>query len=94
MLGHCSPKMGSKMNSQEYKPKDVIEAFGGTTEVAKLCEITRSAVHQWRTNGIPKSQLMYLKAMRPKVFKALAVKKSELDASPPQAQPSSVQSPQ
>jgi hypothetical protein len=46
----------------------IIDRLGGTTEVAKLCEVTKGAVSQWRTNGIPKAQRNYLRLLRPDVF--------------------------
>ena len=46
----------------------VIDAIGGTAQVARLCEVTDGAVSQWRSEGIPKARLMYLKAVRPDVF--------------------------
>lgn len=55
----------------------IIERLGGTTAVALLCECTPQAVSQWmginpKTNlprEIPNPRLMYLKAVRPEVFK-------------------------
>jgi DNA-binding transcriptional regulator YdaS (Cro superfamily) len=46
----------------------VIQRLGGNKKTAVLCKVTRSAVSQWRTNGIPRTQLMYLQAVRPDVF--------------------------
>lgn len=47
---------------------DIINRLGGTTEVARICEVTKQAVSQWRTNGIPKAQRKYLRAIRPEAF--------------------------
>ena len=33
-----------------------------------MCEVNDSAVSQWRKDGIPRSRLMYLRAVRPDVF--------------------------
>ena len=55
----------------EYANK-VIDALGGTVEVSKMCNVTTGAVSQWRDNGIPDARLMYLKVIRPKVFKQIA----------------------
>lgn len=52
----------------------LIDALGGTTSVAVLCEVEPQAVSQWRKNGIPQSRLMYLKLLRPDVFGAPATK--------------------
>lgn len=48
---------------------EIIDALGGTSAVAKLCEITPQAVSQWKDKGIPKTQQLYLKAVRPDAFK-------------------------
>lgn len=45
----------------------IIEALGGTVKVAELCDISAAAVSQWKTNGIPKPQLRYLKLRFPKL---------------------------
>ena len=41
-----------------------IDEMGGTEVVADLCEVSSSAVSQWRQNGIPKARLMYLRMRR------------------------------
>lgn len=46
----------------------IIDALGGTTKVAELCEVTTGAVAQWRKDGIPNARLMYLRVVRPEVF--------------------------
>ena len=53
------------MNSQQ-----IIETLGGTAETARICDVSMAAVSQWKTNGIPKTQLRYLKLAKPEVFKA------------------------
>ncbi len=52
---------------------EIIDALGGSGKVAELCHVTVGAVSQWKKNGngIPPARLMYLKAVRPKVFKRL-----------------------
>lgn len=50
----------------------VIDALGGTGEVARLCEVSDAAVSQWRKDGIPKARLQYLRLARPDVFDAPA----------------------
>jgi hypothetical protein len=52
------------MNSNE-----IIDKLGGTAEVARLCEVKQPSVSEWRTSGIPPARLMYLKVVRPDVFK-------------------------
>ena len=46
----------------------VIDELGGTVAVAALCEVSKGAVSQWRTDGIPNARLMFLKLARPDVF--------------------------
>lgn len=48
--------------------RDVIGRLGGNAKTAELCEVTPSAVSQWLTNGIPRAQRKYLKAVRPDAF--------------------------
>ncbi len=49
-------------------PGEIIDALGGTNAVAELCEVSPSAVSQWRQDGIPKARLMFLHAVRPDIF--------------------------
>lgn len=46
----------------------IIDALGGTNEVARLCGIKPGSVSGWRVSGIPQARLMYLKLLRPDVF--------------------------
>lgn len=48
----------------------IIDKCGGTSEVASIFSITKAAVSQWRHNGIPPVNLMYLKVIRKDVFEA------------------------
>ena len=54
----------------EYASK-VIDALGGTVAVSKLCNVTTGAVSQWRQGGIPEARLMYLKILKPSIFKSI-----------------------
>ena len=54
----------------------IIERLGGTSEVGRLCDCTPQAVSQWMgldasgdQREIPKARLMYLKLLRPEVFR-------------------------
>ena len=47
----------------------VIDQIGGTSEVARICDVTVGAVSQWRTNGIPRARMMYLQVIRPDLFR-------------------------
>jgi hypothetical protein len=44
----------------------VIDALGGTTEVAKATGAPTSTVHSWRKIGIPKSRLAHLQLIAEK----------------------------
>jgi hypothetical protein len=48
----------------------IIDALGGTNVVAELCMVTPQAVSQWRHDGIPQARTMYLRLVRPEIFKA------------------------
>ncbi|RWA55314.1 hypothetical protein AU476_07340 [Cupriavidus sp. UYMSc13B] len=50
----------------------VIDRLGGTSAVAKICEITAPSVHGWRENGIPKARLQYLRLAYPNAFEGLS----------------------
>ena len=64
--------MLSAMNSAE-----IIDKLGGTAEVARLCEVQMPSVSEWKTNGIPKARLMFLRAVRPDVFQAGSAEEAE-----------------
>lgn len=49
----------------------VIDRFGGTSVVAELCDVGDSAVSGWRTRGVPKGRLDFLKTKRPELFEDL-----------------------
>lgn len=57
--------------TKEPTPDEIIDALGGTSEVAKLCEVRPPSVSDWRRTGIPKPRLMFLKLARPEVFSQL-----------------------
>jgi len=58
------------------KPSDVAEtnriiaALGGPSKAGRLLGISKSAVSQWRKNGVPKTQLKYLRVAHPQVFQS------------------------
>ena len=52
----------------------IVEALGGTVVVAKMFDLTPTAVSMWKRNGIPKGSRMYLQATYPKMFKKLKIK--------------------
>ncbi|WP_224031176.1 helix-turn-helix domain-containing protein [Paraburkholderia caribensis] len=46
----------------------VIDALGGTTAVARLCDVEPPSVSGWRRRGIPKSRMQYLRLAKPDVL--------------------------
>jgi hypothetical protein len=48
----------------------IIDALGGTSAVAEMCDLTTGAVSQWRTSptGIPNAWLKFFRASRPEIF--------------------------
>lgn len=55
------------MDQKTYANR-VIDALGGTSEAARLCEIAPASVSEWRGKYIPKSRLMFLRLARPEIF--------------------------
>lgn len=53
----------------------LIDRLGGTTAVANLCDCKPPSVHQWRTDGIPKYRLQFLRLARPEAFEGLESEK-------------------
>ncbi|CAG4900591.1 helix-turn-helix domain-containing protein [Paraburkholderia saeva] len=49
----------------------VIDRLGGTSAVARICECKPPSVHQWRTDGIPKPRLQFLRIAYPQAFEDL-----------------------
>ena len=61
--------MAEHETPQLHPDSAVIDALGGTTATAKICEVEPQAVSQWRASGIPRARLMYLKLAHPKAFR-------------------------
>ncbi|HBI70690.1 MAG TPA: hypothetical protein DDZ22_17300 [Massilia sp.] len=57
----------------EKTPDEIIDALGGTSEVARLCEVQPPSVSEWRRLGIPKARLAFLRLARPAVFAGLGM---------------------
>lgn len=55
----------------------IIDALGGTNEVARLCGIKPGSVSGWRSAGIPQARLMYLQLLRPDVFSGAVKEKAD-----------------
>ena len=49
----------------------VVDRLGGTAATATFFEISLPSVSNWRTNGIPKYRLQYLRLARPEIFEGL-----------------------
>jgi len=46
----------------------VIDSLGGTSAVARMCDIKIPSVSEWRHNGIPKPWKKYLMCAHPEAF--------------------------
>lgn len=47
----------------------LIDILGGTSEVARLCQVRAASVSEWRHRGIPRARRMYLELIRPDAFR-------------------------
>lgn len=45
----------------------IIDALGGTSATARLCEINPASVCEWRHAGIPKPRMMFLRLAQPQI---------------------------
>lgn len=52
----------------KHTHSEIIDALGGTVEVARLCRVKPPSVSDWRKHGIPEARLMFLHLARPDVF--------------------------
>jgi hypothetical protein len=57
----------------------IIDALGGTSETARLCEVQPASVSEWRKTGIPKARLMFIRLARPELFNASAPRRRKTD---------------
>ncbi len=64
------------IGGMEHSDSSIIDAFGGNTQVAALCEISSQAVSKWRRDGIPPARRMFLRLLRPDVFDAKSDQKA------------------
>lgn len=67
----------ANLRSMHTNPEDtavaaneIIDALGGTAEVARLCRVKPPSVSEWRKAGIPPARRQYLELLRPDVFRA------------------------
>jgi len=56
------------MNKSPLSPREIIDAFGGTSAVARLFNIRPPSVSGWKTNGIPDARMMCFRLLRPELF--------------------------
>jgi len=47
---------------------EIIEEIGGAARIAELCNITISAVVQWKHKGIPAARRQFLQLLYPDAF--------------------------
>lgn len=63
--------MGSLRDPEVHPDSDLIDALGGTTEVAAVCKVSPQAVSHWRRDGIPEARRMYLRLLKPDAFRVV-----------------------
>lgn len=56
-------------NKTLHPDSEIIDALGGTSAVARVCQVKAPSVCEWRERGIPKARRMYLELKFPKVLK-------------------------
>jgi len=61
----------------DIDPNIVIDRLGGTTAVAKICDVKPPSVHEWRSAGIPKARLQYLRLAYPDAFAPVSAEAEE-----------------
>lgn len=61
-------------------PNVIIDALGGTSRVAELCEVRPPSVSDWRKYGIPRARMMFLRIAKPEVFEVLDAEVSKKTA--------------
>lgn len=49
---------------------EIIDRLGGTTEVARICQIKPPSVSEWRISGIPPARRQFLELLKPEAFTA------------------------
>lgn len=54
----------------KHTDSEIIDRLGGTTEVARICQIKPPSVSEWRASGIPSARRQFLTLLRPDVFAA------------------------
>ena len=52
-------------NKTLHPDSEIIDALGGTSAVARVCQVKAPSVCEWRERGIPKARRMYLELKFP-----------------------------
>jgi len=52
----------------DHFDSSVIDALGGNSKVAELCNISSQAVSKWRREGIPQARRQFLELAFPEAF--------------------------
>lgn len=68
--------MNSKKTERRLDPghsERIIEALGGTSDVARLCGITPQSVSEWKSSGIPRAWVFFFRER----FRTLPVMKEK-----------------
>jgi hypothetical protein len=79
------PKNGGMTTS--LTDSQIIDALGGTSETARLCEVQPASVSEWRKTGIPKARLMFIRLARPELFSTPTPRRRKTDKNAPKFQP-------
>lgn len=58
------------MNAEASK---LIDALGGTSDVARMFRISKPSVCKWRLVGIPEARMMYLQIAKPKLMRTVNI---------------------
>lgn len=51
---------------------EIIDRLGGTTEVARICQVKPPSVSEWRSSGIPPARRQFLELLKPEAFSGQA----------------------
>lgn len=55
------------MIDKQTQAKMLIDELGGTTQVARICQIAPPSVSGWKTHGVPLGWQKYLSIMYPRL---------------------------
>lgn len=68
-------KKNKAVSRKKTKDSRGIDAIGGTSFTALLCDVSSPAVSQWRKNGIPPARRAFLGVIYPDTFPPKARKR-------------------